>query len=106
MFREPKKNAGISERPFHGDYQERLATRSLETETEQAKPLQGHLEVNLTREDILRHKREQVWCEHCSHLRAAGTTLKILTLVGLDHALITFRQRRKTPKLLPNNGNR
>jgi len=28
IFRSPKNNSGISKRPFHGDYQERSATRS------------------------------------------------------------------------------
>jgi len=33
---------------------------------EQAQQPQGHLAVNLTREDRRRRKKEKVWCEHCS----------------------------------------
>jgi len=29
IFEDPKKNSGISKGPFHGDYQDRPATRSL-----------------------------------------------------------------------------
>jgi hypothetical protein len=37
-------------------------------------------------------------------LRAAGTNLGILTLGGIEHASITFLQRRRTRNLSPKNG--
>jgi len=43
-----------------------LRQEALRLKTEQAQQPQGHLAVNLTREDSRRRKREKVWCEHCS----------------------------------------
>ena len=64
----------------------------------------------LTREDSGRRKREKsgvntaqgLW-QH-TLLRAAETSLRILTLGGIEDSSITFLQRRKTPKVLPKNG--
>ena len=62
IFRDPKKNAGISKGPFHGYYQERPATRSLKTQSWASSTTARTSRINLTREDSRRRKREQVWC--------------------------------------------
>jgi len=67
FFWNTKKNSGSSKRLFHGDYRKRPATRSFETQAEQSQLLRTRLKlwdskrhsaVNITREDILRLKRE------------------------------------------------
>jgi len=50
-----------------------LRQKALRLKAEQAQQPQGHLAVNLTREDSRRRKREKVWCEHCSRFVTTHT---------------------------------
>jgi hypothetical protein len=50
-----------------------LWQQALRIQAEQAQQPQGHLVVNLTKEDSRRRKREKVWCEHCSRFVTTHT---------------------------------
>jgi hypothetical protein len=50
-----------------------LRGEALRLKAEQAQQPQGHVAVNLTREDSRRGKREKVWCELCSRFVTTHT---------------------------------
>ena len=102
---EPKEETGISKGPLHGYYQERPATRSLKTQSwassTTSRISSGLISPEKTAVDANEKKSgastaQGLW-QH-TLLRAARTNLEILNLGGIEHASITFLQRRKTHK--------
>jgi hypothetical protein len=50
-----------------------LLEEALRLKGDKTRQLQGHVPLNVIREDSRQRKREKVWCEHCSRFLTRST---------------------------------
>jgi hypothetical protein len=89
-----------------------LRQEVLRLKAQQAEQPQGHVAVNLTREDSRRRKRGKIWRDHCSRFVTTHTPQTCWNKPG-NHDPRRHRPRfdnvpytKKTPKRLPKNANK